>query len=194
MIGVKVGVQHQRGTAHHDSCVVTTITSCEFPRDESPQSPQSGRWRTFLAHLAVQRVRDPYFHGAVNLLEGDQATHIGLLDRGRIGDPGERPQINRLTDGQRVIYSMPGGGAALPGLVDGRAYRVRVLDDYRIQLIDAATPDEVQFTGGNITGGNTMSQANTYTDGQAVQYVAPGSVGAFTSTRVAERFREAAKK
>ncbi|HEX5858517.1 MAG TPA: hypothetical protein VFY91_10470, partial [Microbacterium sp.] len=94
------------------------------------------------------------------------------------------PLFHNLADGQRVIYSMPGGGAALPGLVDGRAYRVRVLDDYRIQLIDAATPGEVSFTGGNITGGNTITQANTYTDGQAVQYVAPGSVGAFTSTRV----------
>ena len=94
------------------------------------------------------------------------------------------PLFHNLTEGQRVIYSMPGGGAPLPGLVDGRAYSVRIVDDYRVQLVDTTTPLEVPFGAGDITGGNTITENNSYTDGQAVQYVAPKALGSFTSTRV----------
>ena len=54
----------------------------------------------------------PYLHPAVDGFERDQATGVGLFDRRRIGDSGQRPQLNRLADGQRVDHVATEVGSA----------------------------------------------------------------------------------
>ena len=63
----------------------------EFGGDQSAQPPQPGGCRALPAHLAVERMRHPHFDAAVDVVEGDQATGVGLLDGGRIGDPSSAP-------------------------------------------------------------------------------------------------------
>ncbi|MFK4837745.1 hypothetical protein ACI3KY_18610 [Microbacterium sp. ZW T2_14] len=89
-----------------------------------------------------------------------------------------------FVDGQRVFYTASGFGVA--GLVNGHAYRVRVLDDFRVQLIDADTPSApVEFDGGDVDEANGLINAvNSYTDGQMVQYLAAAARASFYSTRV----------
>ena len=82
-IRLEVGVQTQRGAPHHDSHVVAVIGCGEFSGDESPQPPQPGGCRALPAHLAVERMRHPHLHAAVDAVERDQATRVGLLDRCR---------------------------------------------------------------------------------------------------------------
>ncbi len=45
---------------------------------------------------------EPNFEAAVDFAEGDQATHVGVLDRGRVGDPLQRRQFDRLPNRKRV--------------------------------------------------------------------------------------------
>ena len=89
--GLEVGVETQCGAAHHDSHVVAVIGCGEFGGDQSPQPPQPGGCRASAAHLAVERMRHPHLHTAIDGFERDEATRVGLLDRRRIGDPRQRP-------------------------------------------------------------------------------------------------------
>ena len=54
------------------------------------------------AYLTVERMRHPHLHPASDGLERDEATSVGLLDRGRISDPPQGRQFDRLPDSQRV--------------------------------------------------------------------------------------------
>ncbi|WP_345762181.1 beta strand repeat-containing protein [Diaminobutyricibacter sp. McL0608] len=95
------------------------------------------------------------------------------------------PLSHNLHEGDFVIYIVPNGGSAVPGLVSGHRYRVHVVDASSIQLFDASTPTApVGASGANVTGGNTISVANTYGNGNAVIYTAPNALHTFTTDQV----------
>ena len=47
-------------------------------------------------------MRHPDLDSVVDIIESDQATEVGFLDRFRGADPVQRRQLDRLTDGQRI--------------------------------------------------------------------------------------------
>jgi hypothetical protein len=85
-IRLEVGVQTQGGAAHHDSDAVTVSGRGELSRNQSPQPSQRQWWGALAAHLTVERMRHTHFHATVNGFDVNEGTHIGLLDRRRLGD------------------------------------------------------------------------------------------------------------
>ena len=61
-------------------------------------------WSASAAHLAVERVRHPDLHTGNPGLDRDQTAGVGLLDRGRIRDPLQHRQFDRLPHSQRVDH------------------------------------------------------------------------------------------
>jgi hypothetical protein len=55
-VGWHVGVEAQRGAAHHDPRVVAVIGRREFGSDPAAQPPQPGGCGAFPAHLTVERM------------------------------------------------------------------------------------------------------------------------------------------
>ena len=47
-------------------------------------------------------MRQPCLYPIAHLVESDEAAGVRLLDRGRFGYPGERPEFDRFTDGEGV--------------------------------------------------------------------------------------------
>ncbi|MGA7147432.1 MAG: hypothetical protein WBX17_02955, partial [Microbacterium sp.] len=98
-----------------------------------------------------------------------------------------QPREHGLREGQRVIYKAPAG--SVPGLVSGKAYTVKIVDEFRVQLIDAATPaTPVSFPSSSISGdGLRILAANGYAVGAALEYVAPGALARFAGAFVEAR-------
>ena len=109
-VGCDVGVETQRCPPHYDLDVVTLIGPGEFGGDQPAQAPQLRGWRAAAAHLAVERMRHPHLHTSNAGLERDQTAGVGLLDRGRIGDPPQRRQFDRFPNSQRVDHIINRGG------------------------------------------------------------------------------------
>ena len=101
-IRFEIGVQTQGGAAHHNAHVVTIIGFGEFGGNQPPQPAQPGGRRALAAHLAVERMGHPHLHPRVDGFQRDQPTHVGLLDRRRVGDPRQRRQPDRLADSQHI--------------------------------------------------------------------------------------------
>ena len=68
-VGREVGVEAQGGAANHDSDVVAVVGGGELGGDQSAQPPQPGGRRALPAHLAVERMRQPHFDAAVDVVE-----------------------------------------------------------------------------------------------------------------------------
>jgi hypothetical protein len=95
------------------------------------------------------------------------------------------PLRHNLHEGDLVIYVVPSGSTAVPGLISGHQYRVHVIDDSDIQLFDPSTPTgAVTATGSNVTGGNTITAPNTYGNGEAVTYTNGNALQTFTTDQV----------
>jgi len=47
-------------------------------------------------------MRHPGLDNAVDGIESDEPTHLGILDRGPIGNSGQRRQVDRPADRQRI--------------------------------------------------------------------------------------------
>ncbi|WP_367889442.1 hypothetical protein [Humibacter ginsenosidimutans] len=95
------------------------------------------------------------------------------------------PLNHNLHEGDIVVYVVPSGGTAVPGLISGHSYLVHVVDASHIQLFDPAeSQSQVGVTGSNVTGGNTFTVGNAYRPGDAVTYHAPGALVTFSSQQV----------
>ncbi|HET8895984.1 MAG TPA: hypothetical protein VFN04_01830, partial [Protaetiibacter sp.] len=96
-----------------------------------------------------------------------------------------------FTEDQIVIYRA--NGASIPGLVDGRSYRVHVVDDTGIQLYELTAPmtpivlimisvdDYNDPDDADDDAVDTINAGNSYTNGQLVIYSAPAAAASFQS-------------
>jgi hypothetical protein len=96
-----------------------------------------------------------------------------------------------FTENQIVVYRA--AGASIPGLVDGRSYRVHVVDETGIQLYELTAPmtpivlimlniddyDDPDDPDDNAV--DTINAGNSYTNGQVVVYSAPDAAATFQS-------------
>src|SRR5690606_25078236 len=104
------------------------------------------------------------------------------------------PLYHNLLDGQIVVYYA--NGATVPGLVNGRQYRVSVVDESTIllyELTSSTTP--LVITVGNVDDTDdpavdgdeavdTINAGNNYANGQIVVYTGPAAAGEFSSALV----------
>lgn len=101
---------------------------------------------------------------------------------------------HNFVDGDQVVYRT--SGTPIGGLTDGSLYTVRVIDANSIQLVAPGfSPDDMnEFTVSDVdvenkgtanegTVVNTIYDGHSFTNGQAVTYVAPPSL-TFTSSQV----------
>ncbi|MGH3368747.1 MAG: beta strand repeat-containing protein, partial [Nocardioidaceae bacterium] len=100
------------------------------------------------------------------------------------------PGAHNLRTDDMVVYHLGAGATATAGLVDGRSYRVRVVDSARIRLLDITdtalmaafnAPLSVAATSISATHVNV---ANSFYNGAAVTYYAPPPVATFGSALV----------
>src|SRR6185437_9164599 len=121
-----------------------------------------------------------------SLFDGSQIdTATGTIAFGATIGGSFVPLNHNLHEGDIVVYVLPNGGTAVPGLFSGHQYRVHVVDASHIQLFDpteSQTP--VTVTGSTVTGGDTFTVGNAYKPGDAVTYHAPGSLVTFSSQQV----------
>lgn len=90
---------------------------------------------------------------------------------------------HNFRDGDIVIYTPADSTKVIPGLTPGAQYTVRVIDANSIQLV-APGAYRNDFTVSDIQAdGKTIKESNTFTDGQAVTYVAPPAI-TFASSQV----------
>ncbi len=78
---------------------------------------------------------------------------------------------HNFVDGDQVVYH---SSHPITPLEDGHVYTVRVIDANRIQLVapDFSPDDMNEFTVSNVTN-SIVNDTNTFSNGQAVTYVAP---------------------
>ena len=89
---------------------------------------------------------------------------------------------HNLRDGSVVLYRA--NGATVPGLVDGRSYRVGVVDASTVQLFELNTPTGAVKVGGTGIVGGAIVVGNAFVNGQTVVYLPPTAAGEFSSGTV----------
>ncbi|MBX3095201.1 MAG: hypothetical protein KF680_11795, partial [Cryobacterium sp.] len=105
------------------------------------------------------------------------------------------PLYHGFEDGTMVVYYS--NGATVPGLIEGKTYRVKVIDDSTIQLYDPLVLNAPVFvTGVDIVDPDyvpdpdtdpvtdTVSTPHHFLDGQLVIYTAPDAAAEFSSAVV----------
>ncbi len=98
------------------------------------------------------------------------------------------PFYHNLVDGQVVVYYA--NGANVPGLVNGRQYRVEVVDDSTILLYEVTSSTvPIPIKVGNVDdvddeAVDTIKVNNNFVNGQIVIYLAPTPAAEFSSALV----------
>ncbi|QTV78944.1 hypothetical protein [Microbacterium sp. NIBRBAC000506063] len=133
------------------------------------------------------------FEGALvdpvtNTIQFGQVVGWGEPDEEHEGDPDfewedDKPDFlalyHGLEDGMLVVYRAR--GTTVPGLVDGKTYRVEVIDDTTIRLWDPLVSDAPVAVTGAAVEDDRITVPHHFVNGQLVIYTAPDPAGEFSS-------------